>query len=190
MSEGRGHKLLAHFDGVPLIRQVASRAHRSEADQVIVVTGFRGDEIGAQLANLDVTILDNPQYSSGLSSSIKTGLTAVNMAKCAGILILLGDMPAIETDHINLILRTFRSEGGNKVVRATSSGKSGHPIILPSSLFSKLLAMSGDNGARKLIVESGQAIVDVEIGPPALIDVDTYEDLIAAGGEAGEKCDR
>ncbi len=90
------NKLLARFDGEPLIRRMAKRALASKADPVIVVTGHRADDIAAALDGLDVEIAHNPDFADGLATSLKTGLHAVPDG-AAGALVLLADMPEITT---------------------------------------------------------------------------------------------
>ena len=60
---GGPNKLLARFDGKPLVRRMAEAALASKAAPVIVVTGHRASEIAAALAGLDVRIVDNPDYA-------------------------------------------------------------------------------------------------------------------------------
>jgi molybdenum cofactor cytidylyltransferase len=55
-------------------------------------------------------------------------------------------------------------------------------VIFPSSWFERLKGLAGDVGARALLKDNAAAIIDVEIGEAALADVDTPEELTAAGG--------
>ncbi len=55
-------------------------------------------------------------------------------------------------------------------------------MILPAATFEALKALEGDIGARPVIENAGLAVIDVEIGPAARLDVDTPEAILAAGG--------
>ncbi len=182
MGEGGPHKLLAEFDGVPLIRRSAITAIGSRASSVIVVTGHRKDDMEAALAGLDVTIAHNPDYASGMASSLATGFSVEPARDADGILVMLADMPGVSSDDLDGLIAAFRRARGQSIVRAVSRGKRGNPVILPKSLFDVVMRLEGDVGARHIIETSGVPVVDIDIGDAAHLDVDTPEAVIAAGG--------
>ena len=178
---GGPNKLMAHFSGTPLIRQTAERALASKVSGTVVVTGHQAARIRETLEGLEMAFAHNPDFASGLSSSLKAGIAAVP-EDAAGALILLGDMPAVSSADLDRLVAAFRKSGGQAVVRATHDGKRGNPVILPRALFGAVAQLVGDTGARHL-VEAGQApVVDIEIGSGASIDVDTRDALASAGG--------
>ncbi|WP_029871694.1 nucleotidyltransferase family protein [Rhizobium leguminosarum] len=182
MGEGGRHKLLAEFDGVPLVRRSALTALAADAASVIVVTGHRRSEIEAALDGLALTFIDNPDYASGMASSLKAGFSSRDADSAEGILVMLADMPGISTAHLDAVISAFRNAGGEAVVRAVSHGKPGNPIILPRSLNQAVLRLEGDVGARDIIATSALPVRDVDVGDAALLDVDTPEEVLAAGG--------
>ncbi|MBY5394024.1 NTP transferase domain-containing protein [Rhizobium leguminosarum] len=182
MGEGGRHKLLAEFDGVPLVRRSALTALAADAASVIVVTGHRRSEIEAALDGLALTFIDNPDYASGMASSLKAGFSSRDADSAEGILVMLADMPGISTTHLDALISTFRNAGGEAVVRAVSRGKPGNPVILPRSLNQAILRLEGDVGARDIIATSGLPVLDVDVGDAALLDLDTPEEVLAAGG--------
>lgn len=177
---GIRHKLLAEFDGVPLARRSVSAALSGGADKVVVVTGHRAEEISAALSGLDVTFAHNPEFASGMASSIRAGLAALK--DCDGVLIALADMPGVTACDLAKLIGRFRDEDGNVIVRAVSSGKRGNPVILPKTVYPALMRLEGDVGARHIIEKSGLVVIDVEIGDAAHLDLDTPEAITAAGG--------
>lgn len=182
MGDGGPHKLLAEFDGEPLVRRSAETLLASRAKPIVAVTGHRGDEIRAALVGLDLECRDNPDYATGLASSLVTGLSAPDLEAVDGVLVMLADMPAVTAPDIDALLAAFETAGGGVVVRSVSNGKRGNPIILPRETFVEVKKLRGDVGARALIEEGGLPIIDVEIGPAAHLDVDTPEAVVAAGG--------
>ncbi|TBY84981.1 nucleotidyltransferase family protein [Rhizobium leguminosarum] len=182
MGEGGKHKLLAEFDGVPLVRRSVLTALGADAASVIVVTGHRRSEIEAALDGLALTFVDNPDYASGMASSLITGFSSRDADSADGILIMLADMPGISTTHLDALISAFRNAGGEAVVRAVSQGKPGNPVILPRSLNQAVLRLEGDVGARAIIATSGLPVLDVDVGDAALLDVDTPDEVLAAGG--------
>jgi len=182
MGEGRPHKLLAEFGGVPLIRRSVMTAIGSRSASVIVVTGHRKSEIESALSGLDVTIAHNPDYASGMASSLATGFSVEHARDADGILVMLADMPGVSSDDLDKLMAAFRQSDGQSIIRAVSRGKRGNPVILPKSLFDAVLRLEGDVGARHIIETSGVPVVDIDIGDAAHLDVDTPEAVIGAGG--------
>ncbi len=178
---GGPNKLMALFDGKPLVRRTVERALASKARIVIVVTGHQGERVRAALDGLPVTFADNPAFAEGLSTSLKAGIGAVP-ASAAGALVVLGDMPGVSTADLDQLIETFHKVGDRAVVRAAHEGKRGNPVLLPKSLFDAVVHLEGDTGARHLIENGGVEVVDIEIGAGAAIDVDTREALETAGG--------
>lgn len=178
---GGPNKLMAHFSGRPLIRRTVERALASRANRTIVVTGHQAARIKEALDGLDATIVHNPDFVSGLSTSLKVGVAALPQ-DVAGALIILGDMPAISETELDRLVAEFRASSGRSVIRATHEGRRGNPLILPRSLFSAVAQLEGDTGARHLVEAQIAPVIDVEIGEGASIDVDTRDALESAGG--------
>ena len=178
---GGPNKLMAHFSGQPLIRQTVERTLASTAAGAIVVTGHQAARIREALDGLEVKVAHNPDFASGLSSSLKTGMAALP-PDSAGALIVLGDMPVVSTADLDRLIDAFQQSGGRTVVRATHNGKRGNPVILPRSLFHAVAKLEGDTGARHLVEAQLMPVIDVDIGEAASIDVDTPEALESAGG--------
>ena len=177
---GEKHKLLAEFDGEPLVRRAVKAAVASRAGDVVVVTGHRATEIETALSGIDVRTVNNADYATGMASSIRIGLES--LGDIDGLCIALADMPGLTGDDLKLLARHFQDAGGNAIVRAVSNGKRGNPVILPNILFSAIARLEGDVGARHIIEKSDLAVIDVEIGAAAHLDVDTIEAITAAGG--------
>lgn len=183
MGKGGKHKLLAEFNGVPLVRRCALTALGSDAASVVVVTGHRRREIEAALGALPLTLVDNPDYADGMASSLIAGLSSKPADGTDGTLVMLADMPGISIAHLNALISAFRNSGGKAIVRAVSCGKPGNPVVLPRSLNHVILRLGGDVGARDIITTSGPPVLGVDVGDAASLDVDTTDDILAAGGE-------
>lgn len=177
-----GHKLLAEFGGEPLVHRAARAVLEGGGQPVAVVTGHRHREIEAALADLDVTPVLNPDFATGMASSLVSGLSEPAIAAADGVLVMLADMPGVTSSDIAVLLEAFRTEGGRAIVRAVSGGKRGNPVILPRATFPALLKLEGDMGARAIVETCGLPVIDVEIGEAAHLDVDTPEAVTGAGG--------
>ncbi|MGO4558939.1 molybdopterin-binding/glycosyltransferase family 2 protein [Rhizobiales bacterium 3FA27D7] len=178
---GGPNKLMALFDGKPLVRRTAERVLASKAVGTVVVSGHQRDRVRAALAGLDLAFTDNPDFADGLSTSLKAGIAALP-ASAAGALIVLGDMPGVASADLDRLIEAFAGSGGKAVVRASHDGRRGNPVLLPRSLFAAVAHLEGDTGARHLVETEGVEVIDVEIGAGASVDVDTREALEGAGG--------
>lgn len=179
------NKLLAAFDGEPLIRRSVRRVAKSRASGVTVIVGHQAARVRAALAGTGVGVGENPDFTAGLSTSLKAGVARVPAA-AAGALISLGDMPGLNTADFDRLITAFVDAGGNSIVRATHRGKRGNPVILPRALLPDIAALEGDTGARHIVEASSSEVIDVEIGAAASLDVDTPEAMIDAGGVLAE----
>ncbi|MCC8933518.1 NTP transferase domain-containing protein [Rhizobium sp. 'Codium 1'] len=182
MGDGGRHKLLAEFDGEPLVRRSVRQAIEARLGPVTVITGHRGAEVARAIAGLDVQLEENADFASGMAGSLKVGLAAVEAQGLPGMMVLLADMPNITSADMAALAQAYRKAGGKVIVRAVSDGQRGNPVILPAATFEALKSLEGDIGARPVIENSGLAVIDVEIGAAARLDVDTPEAILAAGG--------
>lgn len=182
MGNGGGHKLLAEFDDEPLVRRVAKTALAADVESVIVVTGHRREEIEATLLGLEVTAIYNPDYASGMASSLIAGYSAATARDIDGVIVMLADMPGVTAGDLDALIAAFRLAFAKAVVRAVSRGQRGNPVVLPRSLHGAIMRLEGDVGARQLIETPGVTVIDLDIGDAARLDVDTPEDVLAAGG--------
>jgi molybdenum cofactor cytidylyltransferase len=175
------NKLVSLFDGVPLVRRSVMRVVQSTASGVTLVCGHQREKITAAVSGLEIRIRNNPDFASGLASSLQAAVLDVPK-KAGGLLIVLADMPGITTADIDLLISKFRESGGESIVRATHNGKRGNPVVLPRAMFADVLRLEGDTGARHLVERSSLPVIDVEIGASASLDVDTRDAVVGAGG--------
>jgi molybdenum cofactor cytidylyltransferase len=90
-----------------------------------------------------------------------------------GWLILPGDMPMVRT---STLLEVAAALTEHPVVYAQHRGRRGHPVGFGAELFSELSALSGDDGARRLLARYPAFGVELD-DPGVLVDVDTQADL-------------
>ena len=182
---GGPNKLLATFDGVPLVRRSALTALGSPVRRVRVVLGHRAGDMRHALAGLDLDHIDNLAYADGLSTSVIAGCKAAFADGADGVLVMLADQPMLAADDLTRLLRAFEREGPGSLVAATASGELANPVLLSRKYRPEILSLSGDVGARRLLATHADMLRTVEIGDAARIDVDTPEALAQAGGVLG-----
>lgn len=178
---GGPNKLLANLDAKPLVRRAAEAALASDAALVTVVVGHQAAAVQDALDGLNVTLVKNPDYADGLSTSLRVGIAALPETADAAV-ICLADMPGVTGQIIDRLIATFRERDRASIVVPTSSGKRGNPVLWSRHFFPALADIDGDVGARHLIGENAEAVIEVEVGPAAALDLDTPEALRAAGG--------
>ncbi|ORE93004.1 molybdopterin binding protein [Stappia sp. 22II-S9-Z10] len=176
------NKLVADVAGVPMVRRVAATAVASRADAVVVVTGHEPDRVAAALDGLPVTIVHNPHFAEGLSTSLRVGLGAL-ADDVEAALILLGDMPLVTPEACDKVLAGL-AEPDAWVAIATAGGARGNPVAWSRRLFPELRATEGDAGGRALLSRYAEHVTMVEIGAAGAMDADTPEALEAVRGAA------
>ena len=171
---GAVNKMLVDIGGKPMLRRVVDSTKASKAGPVLVVTGHMAPEVSSALSGLDVALVANPDYATGLASSLKAGIRALSPS-CDGALILLGDMPRIAPEHLDALVAAFAPDA---IVVPVHGGRQGNPVLWPAKYFSKLLQLDGDAGAKRLIGTHAAHVREVDLDTDAIFaDIDTPEAL-------------
>ena len=170
-------KQLLEWQGSTLLQHVLQNVIRSIADETILVLGYEAERIGKTLSGLPVRIVVNPDYPSGMASSLQRGLLAMEPISEA-FMFVLADQPGVGPDIINAVIRTFRQTGlKRRIVRPVYRGMPGHPILMSADYRQDLLQLKGDVGARQILSDHPEDITEIEVDRDAvLVDMDTPED--------------
>jgi molybdenum cofactor cytidylyltransferase len=180
---GAVNKMLAEIGGKSLVRIAAEQAVASRAQPVLVVTGHERERVETALKGLPVRLIHNPNFSEGLGTSLKAGIASVPPEVDAAI-VCLADMPQVDAALINRLIAAFDPERGALVVVPSIDGRRGNPVVWSRRFFHDLMSIQGDVGARHLIGNYAEAVVEVPVsGDAALTDIDTPESLSAVKAE-------
>ncbi len=173
------NKLLADLGGEPLVRHAVKAALGSRATEVVVVTGNDAGRVHAALDDLGVRFVHNPEFATGMASSLRAGVTAAAGAR--GAMICLGDMPKLTAAHLDALIGAFASADDERaIVVPTFERKRGNPVVWGSAHFAAIGELVGDVGARALIERNLADVRMLALEDAAiLIDVDTPEALAA-----------
>jgi molybdenum cofactor cytidylyltransferase len=173
-------KLLTDFGGRPLVRCAVEAALGSKAPKTIVVTGHTRDEMERALAGLPVVFAYNPDFASGMASSLRAGLA--HAADSAGALALLADMPDVTSAILDQLIAAFNCAPDRAAVAPVYQGRRGNPVLLGRRLFPRLALLNGDEGARRLL-GSTEGVLEIAVDEKSVLaDIDTREDLERALG--------
>jgi len=169
-------KQLLSFDGNTLLARVAKTACESMMCSVIAVLGAHAEKIRPTLNIPSLNVVYNDNWQEGMASSLRTGLTSMMelYPQVDGIIILVCDQPYLSHELIKALIEAQR-DAGLPAAAAAYNGKLGTPALFHKSLFSALLLLSGDTGARKMLegMQENVVEVDFEMGD---VDIDTQAD--------------
>lgn len=169
---GEINKLTKIWRGKPLIAHSIAAVRASSLTGFAVVTGHESAAVSACLDD-EVTIVYNPEFATGMASSLRRGIKHAQQTGADAAMILLGDMPLVSDAHIDALIVAGRNNPEATIVQASYQGKPGNPVMFSSLLFEELLQLEGDTGARELIKRHPGQHVMVEIGQAAQRDFDT-----------------
>jgi molybdenum cofactor cytidylyltransferase len=147
---------------------------------VVVVAGHARSSVEEALTGLELVVAFNPQFASGLASSLRVGLAAMPR-DIAGALVLLGDMPEVGAPLIDTLIEACQRKDALAAV-PVHEGRRGNPVLLGRGLFEAAMRLEGDEGARRLVAALAPEAC-VEVPAPdfsAVLDIDTPDDLVAA----------
>lgn len=170
-------KQLLLFKNQTLVRRAVETAIQTAAEKIIVVLGANFEAIKNEIEDLDCAIVLNENWKDGMSASIKTGLEKLleTAPEISAAIISLCDQPLVESEHFDKLIESFyRTE--KFIVSAFYKNKFGVPALFSKEMFSELLNLEGDRGARNLLNNDAENIEKIEM-PEAAIDVDTPEDF-------------
>jgi CTP:molybdopterin cytidylyltransferase MocA len=141
-------KQLAILDGRPLLEHAIRALKASPVGRVVVVLGSGADQVAAAVDGHGAEFLVCERWDEGQSASLACGLGA--LADCEAVVITLGDQPRLSPEAVRRVI-AGRAEGVD-AVRATYGGAPGHPVLLEHRLFGRMRDVTGDHGARNLLL--------------------------------------
>lgn len=171
-----GDKLMEIVEGQPLLRVLAMRALATGCPVTIALPEGPHKRYEV-IDDLEVTTLPVPDADQGMNVSLRRGIQALS-ASANRVLLVLGDLPDITTEHMNAILAAPINAPFAKIWRgATSDGAPGHPVLFDQALFSEFDELNGDGGAHQVVAAARGAIHLVPfVSDIARRDLDTPED--------------
>ena len=170
---GSRHKLEQPFDGSTVLGTTLQHAIETGLPVVVVTTAALAAQVAPQLALRDIVVLDEADALRGMGHSIAAGVAERSGA--VGWLVLPGDMPLVRPSSLLAVAAALEQQ---PVAYAQHRGRRGHPVGFAAELFSELVLLSGDEGARRLIARYPAQAAEVD-DPGVLVDVDTEADLDA-----------
>ncbi|MFP5465121.1 MAG: NTP transferase domain-containing protein [Gammaproteobacteria bacterium] len=164
-----GDKLLAPLHGRPLVLHAVD-ALRPAVTEIIAVVRPGDQDLAAVLAQAGARVAVCDQAAAGMGHSLACGAQQVPLD--CDVLVALGDMPAVAPHTIARIIAALAA--GATIAVPCHQGRRGHPVGFAGRLVPDLRSLTGDRGARHVLLENAASVQEIEVDDPGvLLDVDT-----------------
>lgn len=171
-------KQLLDWKGQPFVRNITQTALEAGLSPVVVVTGANAEKVKNVISDLPISIVNNPDWKMGQSTSVKTGLYALP-ATTGAVIFMVVDKPQVPATLLRALIDTHASSMA-PIVAPQVKGQRANPVLFDHSTFQDFESIEGDVGGRAIF--SSYAVKWIPWLDSSLeIDVDTladYERLI------------
>lgn len=176
-------KALVEFSGQTLAERGVNLLRAGGADPILVVTGAVPLELDGTLT------VDNPQWRTGMGSSLRAALQALTAAGAAAaaaagadrdvgaVVVALADQPLVGAEAVARLIAAHRD--GASVAVAAYDGQPRNPVLLAREHWPEVIeTATGDQGARTFLRAHPDLVTLVECGDTGRPDdIDTPADL-------------
>jgi molybdenum cofactor cytidylyltransferase len=168
-------KLLLPFGGKTVISHIVDQILASTIDEVHIVVGHQAERISNELSGRAVSIVNNPNYESGMLSSVRCGLKSLP-EQCRAVMVILGDQPSVTTELINKMLQSYAATEKSILVPLYES-KRGHPVLFSLKYRDEIITQYDNVGLRGLLHNHPEEVFELTVSTASVIcDMDYPED--------------
>ncbi len=166
-------KQLLVYRGRSLLRHITEIAVDSICQPVVVVLGANAEKIRSQVSQLPIQVVENLQWTEGMSASIRVGIQLLNSLpdNIEAVVLALCDQPFLSTQIINQLVEAYRSTR-KPLIASEYAGTLGVPALFDRCLFPELIALKEAEGAKQIIKKYTDNIFRFPF-PEGAIDIDT-----------------
>jgi len=165
------HKLEQPFEGGTVLGATLRHAIETQLPVLVVTTAAMAPLVARQVATRDILVLSSGEAARGMGYTIAAGVAERSGAP--GWIVLPADMPLVRPGTVLAVATALEQ---HPVVYAQYRGRRGHPVAFAAELYSELILLDGDDGARRVVARYPSHGQDVD-DPGVLLDVDTAADL-------------
>ncbi|WP_314442220.1 nucleotidyltransferase family protein [Massilia timonae] len=173
---GQRNKLLQRLPGGELVVAASARTLLAVFARVVAVVPPDDGGVGDVLRQLGCEVTACPDADGGMGLSLAHAIRHSLDAPGQGWLVALGDMPFVAPATLQALAAAI--EEGAAIAAPLFEGRRGNPVAFGARHRDDLLALDGDQGARRLLAGSPVAAIDVP-DPGILRDIDSPSDLPA-----------
>jgi molybdenum cofactor cytidylyltransferase len=167
-------KQLLPWKGKTLLRHFAEIALALDPRATVVI-GSMAERMQQEINGLPIQVAHNPEWESGMASSLRIGMRYCLMPDTEGIMVILCDQVYVNEELLRHIRQTFLDKRPLGVCTAYA-GQLGVPALFDKKLFPQLESLTGDQGARTLIRQHKDQLLSIPFDQGAF-DIDTPQDL-------------
>jgi molybdenum cofactor cytidylyltransferase len=170
-------KQLVQVSGIPMLRRSTEIAVQTK-HPVVVVLGANAVAHQQVIADLKTEIVVNHSWQTGMGNSLKAGLTHLLKLQpnLDAAMILVCDQPYLSLAHLQKLIAAIQQQP-KPIIASTYANVVGVPAIFKKELFTNLLGLADDSGARKLIQQFADQVSAIPF-QKGEIDIDTPQDLL------------
>ena len=168
-------KVLLDWFGEPFVRKIARTALRAHLDPVVVVAGSEFHAIKQALDGLPVVILENKDWETGQSTSIKTGVRHLSDT-VRSVIFLLADQPQVTETMLTALVEEHR-QTASPIIAPLVEDRRTNPVLFDRATFGHLLELQGDTGGRAVFSKYRVDYL-TWLDRLMIFDVDTQEDYL------------
>jgi molybdenum cofactor cytidylyltransferase len=166
-------KQLLDYHGQTFVHTVAETALKAGLSPVIIITGANAEQITSSVQDLPVTLVHNPHWQNGQSTSVKAGVTNLPR-ETGGAIFLLVDQPQVSVELLRALVERH-SQDLPAVLSPYVFDQRANPLLFDRVTFADLLTLQGDTGGRAILSRFSPRYVNW-YDRKLLLDVDTPED--------------
>ncbi|MDH4117727.1 MAG: nucleotidyltransferase family protein [Acidimicrobiia bacterium] len=174
---GRPKQLEPWGRDATLLGTVVDTARSFGLDELWIVLGSEIDEIMEAVDLSDIGVIENPEWEEGLASSIRVGLDALTrMSRADAVFLILGDQPGLDPELVATMI-THKARSKRMAIVPKYRYMWGHPVLVDRTLWPRLISLSGDEGAKRLLQAHPEWVEEVWVESLPPRDVDTSADV-------------
>jgi molybdenum cofactor cytidylyltransferase len=168
-------KPLLPLDGKTVIESAIATFRNAGITRIVVATGHEAAQLLPLLKDAEISTVHNPEYASGMYSSVQAGIKSLS-EDVEACFLLPADIPLVRPATVKTIAARYELNRPS-VVYPVFLGRHGHPPLIARSLFAEILAGDGKDGLRALLQRHDADASEVDVFDEGiLLDLDTPED--------------
>lgn len=157
-------KALVAYQGRLLVQRAADTLLAAGCARTLVVLGAQAERVRSEAPDLPATVV-NVDWASGMGSSLRAGLAALEAGPAGAAVVLLVDMPGVGAEAVR---RVIARAGVDALAMGGYEDRRGHPVLLGRSHWAGVAASAvGDKGARDYLRAHAAEVRLVPVGDVA-----------------------
>ncbi|WP_320129219.1 NTP transferase domain-containing protein [uncultured Sphaerochaeta sp.] len=156
-----------------VIKKIIITLKKAGVEPIVIVTGYRAQNVEKHLAHMGVVFLRNEEYmQNDMLHAVCIGIDYLKQ-ECERVFVIPADIPLFTSISLDLLM-----EGKKSAICPVYNGKPGHPILLKNDLFEDILCYQGSNGLWGAVTSTGHELEYLDVDDVGvLLELDSQEDF-------------